>query len=754
MKQRPGIITRCLVVIGAIVLLSSALTGAEPLVPDATESQWHGYTQFSGPGLDYTSWNGALLVGPGHSLWGMRIGYLDGGRLVTARDIESEIARAGAYNPDRSYAELDLTHYSIRWAKLDHSTMLAEVTAKKDLKIVAEVYPAHHNTGNQEISFPINNPAGMSAGTNGIVTGSSRHIDTVAGSTRITGGNALFLNRSISIAPVGRGLDHFRMETFPRPAEVLSSEMCKARGYSRDGLNRACAVLDAEEDQKIYLAASVSAVVVKPLKLTERGIKKRIDAVRGEYLAKRMHGMGNLGLCAEPMRNEILWNSTYNPFEKKVFVPAGRPWMCDGRYNLWGWDESFCAAVASLVSAEISEINAVLANADERIGPYAGWYVYSKHGNVEVLEKNYPVYRELYPPTNDDLVKCVDQSNGDVGKGMDDTPMREQWRGLGAMYSMDMTSIKAWSLELLGKMAGELGEAEDARQYQASYQSLARKMNETFWHEEAGIYRNRYVSGEWPVTESPTSFYPWLAGVVDAQRSERLLTSLMDESKFWGQYVIPSLPRDDPQYGKEAPHEHNGRVFPPFCYWRGNIWAPTSYLVYEGLKRVGHDRAAAAFAEKSVTMWHQNWLVTGGFPENYNPETGKRSPMAHKHQTWTTLLTMIGVKELIDVEIWSDPEALRFGTLAKGDNAIYKYRHRGHSYDLEITSAGMTVKRDKQLLVVTASDQCVIRDFICADGRLSCVVNSVKTQNLRFHVPGKDKPLSVTVSAGKSTVSL
>ena len=736
------------------LVLSAAVAAAFTLLSTTHAADGQNYTQFSGPGMDYTSWNGALLVGPGHSLWGVRIGYLDGTRLVTGRDIEKDVARSGAYSSERLYADLDLTHYTVRWAKLDESTMLAEVTPKSDLKIVAEVYPAHHNTGNQDIPWPIKNPAEMTVGSDGIITGSSRHIDTVAGHTRITGGNAMFENRTVSIAPASRGLDHFRMETFPGSAETLNSEACKKRGYSRDGRNRAVVILDATKGRKIYLAASVASKALQPLGLSESKIKEKIDARQEKYLAKRMHGTGNFGLCAEPMINEILWNSTYNPFEKKVFVPAGRPWMGDGRYNLWGWDESLCAAVVSLASDEIAEINAILANADDRLGPYAGWYVYSKHGNIDVLKKNYPVYKGMFPPANGDLVKCGNDWNAEVGRGMDDTPMREHERKLGVMYSLDMTSMKAWSLELLAKMAQVLGKDEEAKQYRASYKSLAKKMNETFWNEEAGIYRNRYVSGKWPVTESPTSFYPWLAGVVDPQRSERLLASLLDESKFWGKYVIPSLAMDDPQYGKEAIEKHNDRLFPPFCYWRGNIWPPSNYLVYESLKRAGHDKAAAEYARKSVKMWHDNWLVTGGFPENYNPVTGKRSKMAHKHQTWSTLFTMVGVKELIDVEIWSNPDALRFGTMSKGDNSIYNYQHRGHSYDLEITAGGMMIKRDKKLLLTTSSDQCVIREFICVDGKVSCTIDSVAEQELKFYVPGNDKPTNVKVPAGKSSVAI
>jgi len=115
---------------------------------------------------------------------------------------------------------------------------------------------------------------------------------------------------------------------------------------------------------------------------------------------------------------------------------------------------------------------------------------------------------------------------------------------------------------------------------------------------------------------------------------------------------------------------------------------------------------------------------------------------------------MAGVKELIDVEIWSDPDALRFGTMLKGANAIYNYRHRGHSYDLEITAGGMSVKRDGRLLLRTSSDQCVIREFICANGKLSCGVNSTSKQDITFHIPGQATPAHVTVPAGKSRISL
>ena len=234
-------------------MVSATLIAACTQFATANTDDSQSYTRFTGPGLDYTAWSGSLLVGPGHSLWGVRIGYLKGNRLVTARDVVKDVARAGAYAEDRTYAELDLTHYFIRWAKLSNSTMLAEITPRKDQTLVAEVYPSHHNVGNQKIPMPIVNPAKFAVGSDGIITGTSQHIDTVAGHTRITGGNAIFKNRSVSIAPASSGLDHFRMETFPKPTKTLDSEMSARSGYSTDGRNRSCAVFDAKKAIRFFL---------------------------------------------------------------------------------------------------------------------------------------------------------------------------------------------------------------------------------------------------------------------------------------------------------------------------------------------------------------------------------------------------------------------------------------------------------------------------------------------------------------------
>jgi len=50
-------------------LLFAAVSAALTLSPATKAAENADYIRFSGAGLDYTTWNGALLVGPGHSLW-------------------------------------------------------------------------------------------------------------------------------------------------------------------------------------------------------------------------------------------------------------------------------------------------------------------------------------------------------------------------------------------------------------------------------------------------------------------------------------------------------------------------------------------------------------------------------------------------------------------------------------------------------------------------------------------------------------
>ena len=77
-----------------------------------------------------------------------------------------------------------------------------------------------------------------------------------------------------------------------------------------------------------------------------------------------------------------------------------------------------------------------------------------------------------------------------------------------------------------------------------------------------------------------------------------------NSEEFWGKYVIPTISRHDPAFQDQY-------------YWRGDIWGPTNYLVYQAINRYGEDEAALEFAEKSYDLFMEDWQAHQRTNEQY-----------------------------------------------------------------------------------------------------------------------------------------
>jgi glycogen debranching enzyme len=69
-------------------------------------------------------------------------------------------------------------------------------------------------------------------------------------------------------------------------------------------------------------------------------------------------------------------------------------------------------------------------------------------------------------------------------------------------------------------------------------------------------------------------------------------------------------------------------------YWRGPIWAPSSYLIAQGLHDIGETNLAMTIAERFCTMCDAH-----GFAENFNALTGVG--LRDKAYTWTASVFML-----------------------------------------------------------------------------------------------------------------
>ena len=133
---------------------------------------------------------------------------------------------------------------------------------------------------------------------------------------------------------------------------------------------------------------------------------------------------------------------------------------------------------------------------------------------------------------------------------------------------------------------------------------------------------------------TPMLFYPFISGAPDSVKAKRLMRNILDTTLFWGDYVIPTVSRNDPS-------------FPGQGYWRGRIWPPTNYLVYLGLKNYASDEVVADFVLISAKMAQEEWVKHGNLHENYSGITGEGIGTAA--YCWGGLMQFMLVEELTGI---------------------------------------------------------------------------------------------------------
>lgn len=213
--------------------------------------------------------------------------------------------------------------------------------------------------------------------------------------------------------------------------------------------------------------------------------------------------------------------------------------------------------------------------------------------------------------------------------GQDDLPLWEEaaWdpgRQVLAMSAVDLCSYRALDLESLSRIAGILGDESTAKRLDDAYRRLAATMNQVLWSEAAGLYLDELPSGFSPRVAA-SNFLPLAAGIPDARQAGRMVETLRDPARFWGDWVLPTISRDDPAFSDQQ-------------YWRGSIWPPMNYLVLQGLGRYGFTALAADLARKGAAMFLADRRRTGCCRENFDARTGEGQ--GRRFQSWAPLFAL------------------------------------------------------------------------------------------------------------------
>jgi neutral trehalase len=177
---------------------------------------------------------------------------------------------------------------------------------------------------------------------------------------------------------------------------------------------------------------------------------------------------------------------------------------------------------------------------------------------------------------------------------------------------VDLASYLVRELRAMAVIAQHLGLSSDVTSYNKRADDLIHKMNAIFWDEADGMYYDRSErTGQLVRTKSATCFTPLFAGAATPERAARTVREhLLNEKEFWLAYPVATYAKTEPDYYQGTHNE---------CNWRGPTWAPTNYMIFQGLMRYGFTEEAKTLSDRLLEMAVEK---NAALREYYDAETG------------------------------------------------------------------------------------------------------------------------------------
>jgi hypothetical protein len=530
-----------------------------------------------------------------------------------------------------------------------------------------------------------------------------------------------------------------------------------------------------------------------------QNLKKINNFLNEEKKAYSNKGLQVSGLyegIAEAITNNLFWMTLYQNGFHRFYTPAGRGWIfprADGQPDHWTifeWDSFFNSLELSVESTRLASevLKAVLQTqypngnipnwrgrfggtpdrSQPPVGSFAILKFFLRTGDLELLKFAYPYLKRWHSfwtepkpggqPRRDgnhdgllewgsdaDLVatETPPWEKGASGKqramwesGQDDLPNWDEATfnektGTLEMNCVDLNSLYALDSYCLAQIAGFLGYEVDSRKYLYEYERLKNLINQQLWNEKEGFYFDRHWDGRFSSRKAASNFFPLVARIPDEEKALKMLKRLLNPQEFWGDFVIPTISRDD-------------RAFKDQQYWRGAIWPPTNYLVYQGLKAYGFDLVAADFARRSSDLFLRIWKNYQLCPENFDSRTGEAG--GQRYQSWGPLFALIALEEYLDVTPW---DGFRFGQLNPEKKGVLKrLAVLGRHYEVEISSSRTKLMEENRELL-RADGPAIFRQFLFSEREISFEVKSLKKRKITIY-PGSRKKGQIFIDGKES----
>lgn len=183
---------------------------------------------------------------------------------------------------------------------------------------------------------------------------------------------------------------------------------------------------------------------------------------------------------------------------------------------------------------------------------------------------------------------------------------------------LDLSLMIVKEMRSLAVMADELGRDEEMKDWSHMADLISEKINSRMWDDQTGFFYHvdkkdhefRFMTRDLKRQEI-IGFLPMWAGAVSPERASVLVNTLLDTTRFWRRYGVPTLSAQDPWYSPNVDY---------CCKWNGPVWLLWNYMVFDGLVQYGYRDEAIELAEKMIDVVKTQLSENHNFWESYSPD--------------------------------------------------------------------------------------------------------------------------------------
>ncbi len=431
--------------------------------------------------------------------------------------------------------------------------------------------------------------------------------------------------------------------------------------------------IEIDADAPLHFVMALSGDGLDPITPSPVDVAGIDEHLAQAAAAQEQGRMRSSGIChggAEAVGSLCAYSRAYDPARQRMMTTVNRTW--GGAHEpglIFGWDNFFDSYIAAwenpgLARDSLDHIVSVYGEAGIANGPVQRNLVipilYSRTvdalGNDALTRRTWPVMMDFMrfwfqdrgdgranrDGNGDGLIECGTSRFGQrIAQGQliqeamdetgyDDSPMysagfTDERRGhLAPGVSLDpnsgclnltmigQNSMYVAACRAMSRVADRLAIHADSIWLDREADRVADRIQKRLYSESDGLFLNRHWEGGFSPVRTMTIFFPLIAGIANDETKQRLREILLDPNQFWGENLVPTVSRKDPAYCDGLDSRGN--------YWRGNCWAPTTYMTYLAIKEAGWHDIAAKLAERTSRQFLKYWDRHQHAYENFPPD--------------------------------------------------------------------------------------------------------------------------------------